>query len=432
MATTTNRSYPKPDPVAVVPETVEEAFLLVKTFAEMVDVDVFNLLASVAGKAASVHGHAISDVSGLTAALTAKMDASATFNLDWLNDVSGTAGATDGWIMVKAPGGWTAASALSSLGSHSHAQSDVTGLVAALAAKADSSWVTTQINNVINAAPGVLDTIGEIATALGNDPNAITTIISSLALKAPLLSPAFTGAPTAPTAAPATNNGQIASTAYADAAAAAAAATAYGKVVRRVYLSGATWNKPAGLVKIIATPVAGGGGSGGHSNSTGTQKGGGGGGGGAAIKEILAASLGATETITIGAGGAAGNTSGSSGGTGGTTSFGAHVSATGGTGGGGVTSTGGAAGVGGLGSGGDINLRGQAGPSGSLARDFDVPGAASALGTGYAAHQPTSTSAGNAAPVNSGGGATGSGGNAKQADGGLGGSGFCIVEEYYV
>lgn len=42
----------------------------------------------------------------------------------------------------------------------------------------------------------------------------ITNLTADLAAKAPLASPGFTGAPTAPTAAAATNNTQIATTAY--------------------------------------------------------------------------------------------------------------------------------------------------------------------------------------------------------------------------
>ncbi len=49
--------------------------------------------------------------------------------------------------------------------------------------------------------------------------------IVNLALKAPLASPTFTGTPAAPTAAPATNNTQIATTAYADLAVAALGAS---------------------------------------------------------------------------------------------------------------------------------------------------------------------------------------------------------------
>lgn len=54
--------------------------------------------------------------------------------------------------------------------------------------------------------------------------SAVTDLVTDLADKAPLASPALTGVPTAPTAAPATNTTQVATTAYADAAAAAAAA----------------------------------------------------------------------------------------------------------------------------------------------------------------------------------------------------------------
>lgn len=56
--------------------------------------------------------------------------------------------------------------------------------------------LTSAINAVINAAPGALDTLDELAAALGDDANFATTIANSLALKAPLVSPAFTGTPT--------------------------------------------------------------------------------------------------------------------------------------------------------------------------------------------------------------------------------------------
>ncbi|MEG4149402.1 hypothetical protein [Microcoleus sp. Pol12B5] len=52
--------------------------------------------------------------------------------------------------------------------------------------------VSTAIASLVNSSPAVLDTLGELATALGNDPNFATTITNSLALKAPLLSPTFT------------------------------------------------------------------------------------------------------------------------------------------------------------------------------------------------------------------------------------------------
>lgn len=60
-----------------------------------------------------------------------------------------------------------------------------------------------------------------------------------------LASPAFTGIPTAPTAAPATNNTQIATTAYADAAAAAIIAAADAMVFKGVINCSANPNYPA-------------------------------------------------------------------------------------------------------------------------------------------------------------------------------------------
>ena len=50
-----------------------------------------------------------------------------------------------------------------------------------------------QLGNLINGAPGALDTLNELAAALGNDSNYATTITNALSLKAPLASPTFTG-----------------------------------------------------------------------------------------------------------------------------------------------------------------------------------------------------------------------------------------------
>ena len=46
-----------------------------------------------------------------------------------------------------------------------------------------SAQVTAQINALINSAPGVLDTLSELATALGNDANFASTITAALATK---------------------------------------------------------------------------------------------------------------------------------------------------------------------------------------------------------------------------------------------------------
>lgn len=64
---------------------------------------------------------------------------------------------------------------------------------------ATTAFVATSVANLVNAAPATLDTLNELATALGNDANFSTTMANQLALKAPLASPTFTGTVTAPT-----------------------------------------------------------------------------------------------------------------------------------------------------------------------------------------------------------------------------------------
>ena len=46
------------------------------------------------------------------------------------------------------------------------------------------SYIASQVNAVINSAPGALDTLNELAAALGNDPSFATTITNALAGKA--------------------------------------------------------------------------------------------------------------------------------------------------------------------------------------------------------------------------------------------------------
>jgi Major tropism determinant N-terminal domain len=51
---------------------------------------------------------------------------------------------------------------------------------------ATTAFVTTAVNNVVDAAPGALDTLNELAAALGDDANYATTITNALATKASL------------------------------------------------------------------------------------------------------------------------------------------------------------------------------------------------------------------------------------------------------
>jgi len=90
---------------------------------------------------------------------------------------------------------------------------------------ATTAFVRTEVAALVAAAPASLDTLNELALALGSDAAFSTTVTNSLALKAPLASPALTGTPTAPTADALTNTTQLATTAFVTDAAAAVAAT---------------------------------------------------------------------------------------------------------------------------------------------------------------------------------------------------------------
>lgn len=57
---------------------------------------------------------------------------------------------------------------------------------------ATTAFVRTEVANLVASAPGALDTLDELAAALGDDANFATTVTNALALKAPLLSPSFT------------------------------------------------------------------------------------------------------------------------------------------------------------------------------------------------------------------------------------------------
>ncbi|WP_286912076.1 phage tail protein [Pseudomonas sp. UBA6315] len=105
---------------------------------------------------------------------------------------------------------------------------------------ANTAFVQAAVAGLVDSAPAALDTLKELAAALGNDPNFATTVTNTLATKAakattlagygigdgytkaqmdsllivksPLTSPAFEGMPTAPTAADFSSTKQVATT----------------------------------------------------------------------------------------------------------------------------------------------------------------------------------------------------------------------------
>ena len=68
-----------------------------------------------------------------------------------------------------------------------------------ITAKKMGAFVAAAVASLVNSAPGALDTLRELADAIGDDPNFATTMVNALALKAPLASPVLSGTPTAPT-----------------------------------------------------------------------------------------------------------------------------------------------------------------------------------------------------------------------------------------
>ncbi|MBA0162121.1 tail fiber protein [Pectobacterium versatile] len=107
---------------------------------------------------------------------------------------------------------------------------------------ATTAFVKSALAALVNGSPAALDTLQELANALGNDPHFSTTVVNAIAdvktdvanklnahasildahpQYAPKASPAFTGMPTAPTAASSSNDTQLATTAFVKAAVAA-------------------------------------------------------------------------------------------------------------------------------------------------------------------------------------------------------------------
>lgn len=79
---------------------------------------------------------------------------------------------------------------------------------------ATAAFVAAALAALVDSSPAALNTLNELAAALGNDANFATTLTNALALKAPLASPTLTGIPAAPTAAVDTSTTQIATTAF--------------------------------------------------------------------------------------------------------------------------------------------------------------------------------------------------------------------------
>ena len=168
MAQTSNYGLGKPDPTTTVAEEIER---LITTWDQL-DLILKTLADAIATKAAANHNQAIGTITGLTEALAGKMAASKTFAVADLTDVSGSVEAALGYVLAKTALGFSFQSAASLLGNHQHGVADIVGLAAAIDAK---------IAALVAASPATLDTLAELAAALGNDPNFATTMAAQIA-----------------------------------------------------------------------------------------------------------------------------------------------------------------------------------------------------------------------------------------------------------
>lgn len=212
-------------------------------------------------------------------------------------------------------------------------------------------------------------------------------------------------------------------------------------VVNQVFTGSGTYTPTSGMVYCIIQAIGGGGGGGGAAATTGAEfaAGGGGGSGEYAVGAFSASTIGASQSVTIGAAGAA--NSGAAGGNGGNTSVGSTlISANGGTGGTvtGATSSGAAcAGVAGGtgGTGGDYRTPGQPGHSAFASPALTAWsgfGGSSQLGAGGVEIQGVNGT-GNAG-VGYGAGGSGAVNATSQSarSGGAGTAGIVVVTEYVI
>lgn len=221
----------------------------------------------------------------------------------------------------------------------------------------------------------------------------------------------------------------------------------FTSITQQVFTSSGTYTPTAGMAYCIVEVVGGGGGGGGGVNSVGGSGsiGGGGGAGGYSKGVFSSATIGASQSVTIGTGGAGGTSGTPTGTTGGTTSVGSIISATGGSGGVGSGGTGAITtfilgGAGGVGSGGSVNVTGNAGSGGGTINTSGInlawggSGGASCLG-GAPVQVSTNTdnthvNGNNASDYGAGGGGGVTLGSSSGNTGGNGSPGIVIITEY--
>lgn len=185
---------------------------------------------------------------------------------------------------------------------------------------ANTAFVQAAIAALVASSPTALDTLNELAAALGNDPNFATTMTNALAGK---MDKAANGKDIADVSEFLKNLDLITN-------------GAVGRLMGppKRFTSSGTYTPTAGTKFIIVEQVGGGGGGGGVPATSSTAYTASAGGGAGAYASGIFTSGFSGVTVTIGAGGTGGPAGANTGGNGGTTSFGSLLIAPGGVGGG--------------------------------------------------------------------------------------------------
>lgn len=164
---TANRGYQLPDATTKLKDDV----LRVIAAFSAIDADIATLLLALAGKSNTGHGHGMDAIVGLIAALGNKLDVGYHDALANLADVD-VAGVANGMALLRQASKWIPVALQIN---------NIAGLEAALNGKATPADIAAAINALVGAAPGTLDTLNELAEALGDDPNFAATVTATLA-----------------------------------------------------------------------------------------------------------------------------------------------------------------------------------------------------------------------------------------------------------
>jgi len=150
-----------------------------------------------AAQAASTAAAAVDATTKANAAQAAAISASATDATTKANAAQAAAGTEADTKVSTAISALTKSSVgLANVDNTSDANKPVSTAQATAIATAKSEAIadaTSQVNAVISSAPAALNTLDELAAALGDDASFAATVTSSLTAKAPIASPTFTG-----------------------------------------------------------------------------------------------------------------------------------------------------------------------------------------------------------------------------------------------